>query len=107
MVKHICGIGAYRVNSFAKKVVLFPEICRVNKILSLTRPHCRVCIRIFFFSKKKKKKKKKKTKKAQATKEEKRITVENLTGYDDIVCKFALCTFNLLDRVMNFSWLFI
>ena len=27
------------------------------------------------------------------------MSVENLTGYDDIVCKFALCTFNLLDRV--------
>ena len=22
--------------------------------------------------------------------------MENLTGYDDIVCEFALCTFNLL-----------
>ena len=31
--------------------------------------------------------------------------VENLTGYDDIVSVFALCTFNLLDRVVNFSWL--
>ena len=41
------------------------------------------------------------------TKEEKRISAENLTGYDDIVCEFALCTFNLLDRVANFVWLFI
>ena len=45
--------------------------------------------------------------KAKETKEEKRISVENLTGYDDIVREFALCTFNLLDRVVNFSWLFI
>ena len=46
-------------------------------------------------------------KKANKTKEEKRISVENLMGYDDIICEFALCTFNLLDQVMNFSWLFI
>ena len=30
---------------------------------------------------------------------EKRIFVKNLMGYDDIICEFALCTFNLLDRV--------
>ena len=37
------------------------------------------------------------------------ISFANLTEYDDIVCEFALCTFtfNLLDRVVNFSWLFI
>ena len=45
--------------------------------------------------------------KEKETKEKKRVSVENLTGYDDIVCEFALCTFNLLDRVVNFSWLFI
>ena len=26
-------------------------------------------------------------------------------GYNGIVCDFALCTFNLLDRVVNISWL--
>ena len=26
------------------------------------------------------------------------VSVENLTGYDDVVCKFAVCTFNLLDE---------
>ena len=31
----------------------------------------------------------------------------NLTGYDDIVCRFSLCTFNLIDQVVNFSWLFL
>ena len=63
-----------------------------------------------FLTKKKTKKKHKQTrrqKKANKTKEEKRISVENLMGYDDIICEFALCTFNLLDQVMNFSWLFI
>ena len=35
-------------------------------------------------------------KKPKETKEEKRISVQNLTGYDNIVCDFALCTFNLL-----------
>ena len=38
--------------------------------------------------------------KQKKTKEEERISVENLTGYDDFVCEFALCTFNLFDQ----SW---
>ena len=33
--------------------------------------------------------------KEKETKAEKRISVENLTGYDDIVCEFVLYTFNL------------
>ena len=36
-----------------------------------------------------------------------RISPENLTGYNDIACIFALCTFNLFDRDVNFSWLLI
>ena len=43
-------------------------------------------------------KKKSRRQKAEETKEEKRISVVNLTGYDDIVCKFSLCTFDLLDQ---------
>ena len=39
--------------------------------------------------------------KAKRSKDKKGISVENLTGYDDIVCEFDL------DRVVNFSWLFI
>ena len=35
------------------------------------------------------------------------ISVEILTGCDDTVCEFALCTFNVIDRVVNFSWLFV
>ena len=35
------------------------------------------------------------------TKEEKRISGENLTGYIDIVCKFVLCTFNSLNQVIS------
>ena len=58
-----------------------------------------MCIRIYIFIFKK-------TEPTKETKEEKRISVENLTGYDDIVCEFALCTFNIRDRVVNFSWLF-
>ena len=42
--------------------------------------------------------------KVKETKEEKRIIVENLTGYC-IFCKSALCTFNLSNQVVNFSWL--
>ena len=52
-------------------------------------------------------KKIKRRQKAKETKEEKqklkRISVENLMGYDDIVCEFAQCTFNLLDGVVDFS----
>ena len=39
--------------------------------------------------------------KAKRSKDKKGISVENLTGYDGIVCEFDL------DRVVNFSWLFI
>ena len=46
---------------------------------------------------------KKKTKKAKESKEENILSVKNLTGYDDTVCEFALCTFNLLDRVVTFT----
>ena len=52
------------------------------------------------------KKKESMRQKTNETKEQKRTSVENLTGYYDIVCEFALFTFNLLDRVVNFSWLF-
>ena len=45
--------------------------------------------------------------KAKETKEEKRMPVENLTGYDGIICEFSGRTFNLLDRVVSFYWLFI
>ena len=58
-----------------------------------------MCIRIYIFLIKKNNKTRRQ--KAKETKEEKIISVENLTGYDDIVCEFALCTFNLFDRVMN------
>ena len=53
----------------------------------------------------------KRRQKAKETKEEKQklksISVENLMGYDDIVCEFAQCTFNVFDGVVDFSWLFI
>ena len=62
-----------------------------------------MCIRICIFNVKRKKQ----DKKAEETKEEKRRSVQNLTGFDYIFCEFALCTFNLLDRVVNLSWLFI
>ena len=41
--------------------------------------------------------------KANETKEEKGTSVEKLRGYDDVACEFALCTFNLLERLVNFS----
>ena len=46
---------------------------------------------------KKAKTKKQEYKKAKETKEEKSISVGYITGYNDIVCKLALCTFNLLN----------
>ena len=63
-----------------------------------------MCIIIYIFDFKKNKEKnpqktpnkqRRKTKQEKA-KEEKKISVENLKGCDDIVCEFALCTFNLL-----------
>ena len=39
-------------------------------------------------------------KKSERVKGEKRIFVKNLTGYDDIICEFDLCTFYLLNRVV-------
>ena len=72
---------------------------RQGEKIFITRPPTRIieCVSeyIFLISKKKKKRK------------EKGISVENLTGYHDIVCDFAMCAFNLLDRVLNFSWLLI
>ena len=67
-----------------------------------------MCIGIYIFNLKTKKKKAKKIRrqKAKETKGEKKISVENLTGYYNIISKFALCTFNLLDGVVNFTWMF-
>ena len=69
-----------------------------------------MCIRICIFNLKKQKNKqtkKQEDKKQKKVKKKKRISVEKLRGYDDIACEFTLFTFNLLDRVVNFSWLFI
>ena len=71
-----------------KKLILSLEIGRVK---SLTCLHSRMCIRIYILIKKTKKKTRQK---AEETKEEKRIPVKSLTGCNDIVCEFALCTFN-------------
>ena len=45
--------------------------------------------------------------KTKETKEEKRISAEKLRGYEDIICQFALCTFNFINRIVNFSWFFM
>ena len=85
-----------------KKIVLFPEIDRAKFFLSLTRPHSWTCIRIYIFNFIKAKTRRQKSKE---TKDKKRVSVENLMGYNDIVYEIVLCTFKLLDRVINFSWL--
>ena len=77
-----------------KKVALFLEIGWVKFFSEY----------IFLIFNRKAKTQNKKTKKTKETKEEKRISVENVTGYNDIVCK---CTFNSVNRVVNFSWLVI
>ena len=56
-----------------------------------------MCIRIYIFDLKKNKKKSKQNKMTKKAKEKKRISEENLAGYDGIVCEFALCT-DLLDE---------
>ena len=45
--------------------------------------------------------------KAEEIKEEKKISAENRMVYEDTVCKFAVCTCNLRNRVMSFYLLFI
>ena len=55
---------------------MLPEIGRVKNFLSLTRPHSRMCIRIYNFTFKKQTKKQG-LKKGKKTKEEKRIYPEN------------------------------
>ena len=55
-----------------------------------------MCIRIYIFNLKIKNKNNRRQK-AIETKDGKTISVENLTGYHDIACEFALCTFNLLE----------
>ena len=71
--------------------MLFPEIGRV-KFFYHSPARIVECVSnyIFLISGKKRQK-------ALETKEEKITSAENLAGYDDIVCEFALCTFNLLD----------
>ena len=64
-----------------EEVILFPEIGREKILFSLTRLHNQICIRIYISEKKKKRRQK-----AKETKEEKRISAENLTGFDDIMC---------------------
>ena len=67
----------------------------MKKFLSLTRSHSQMCIRIYVFNFRNTKPKIAKRQKAKETKEERRIHLKNLTGYDDIFCEFTLCTFNL------------
>ena len=94
-------IREYYRSSKAKKIVLFPEISWVKFFYH--SPACmveRVSEYIFLVSIKN-------GQKTKEFKEEKRISEEKLTGYDGIIWELALCTFNLLDQIVNFSWLFI
>ena len=72
-----------------KKVVLLPEITHLPAYEYVSEY-------IFLILKKNNKKQKARRHKKAKEKEEQRITVENLTGYDDIVCEFALRIFTYL-----------
>ena len=80
--------------------------------LSFTHPRSQMCITIYIFCSKHKKtdthkqktKETKENRKIKETEEEKEeenvfafstVSVENLTGYDYMVCEFALCNFNI------------
>ena len=67
-----------------KKVVLFPEMRRVKIFLSFTRPHCRMCIRIYIFHLENKTKKTRRQK-AKETKEEKRIA-DTIISFANLLC---------------------
>ena len=90
-----------------KKVLLFREFGQVKKNYDLSARIVEYVSEYIFLIKKKQQKATTGRQKAKETKKEKRISVENLTGYDDIVYELALCTFELLDRVVNLSGLFI
>ena len=76
-----------------KKIYLFPEIGRLKTFLSVNCSHSRMSIGRYNFNLKKQKQEDKKKKKAKESNKKKRISTENLPGYNDIVCEFALCTF--------------
>ena len=79
---------------YAKKVALLLEIDRV-KFFYHSPIHMVDCVlgQVFLIKKNKIKNKKTRQKQAKETHEEKRIIVENLTRYDDIVCELTLCSF--------------
>ena len=90
-----------------KKVVLFPESVGWKNFYH-SPAHIIECVSQYvFLIKKKQQQKNKYLRRQEAKKLKKGISVENLTGYDNIFCEFALCTLNLLDRVVNFPWLLI
>ena len=73
---------------WAKKiVVLFPEIGLVKISFSIIRPHSQMCMRIYNFCLTPTH-----NQKTKETKEEEKMSVENLTGYD-IGCEFAVRTY--------------
>ena len=100
----VCSF-VFRLSFRPRKVVLFPEIGRVNIFYHSPGPIVE-CVSEYIFLIKKLPQVTRRPK-AKETKEEKRISVANLMVYDDIVCKFALCAFNLLDRDVNCSWLLV
>ena len=63
----------------------------MKKVLSIILPKIE-CVSEYIILIFLKEKHNKKTKKAKEAKEEKVVSVENLTGYDEIFCEFALCT---------------
>ena len=79
---------SYLKIAWAKKiVVLFPEIVLVKISYSIICPHSQMCMKIYNFCLTPTH-----NQKAKETKEEKKISVENLAGYD-IGREFAVRTY--------------
>ena len=99
---NLCVYSCIKSPLSPKKIFFFSEISRMKIVLSLTSPHSRMCIKIYIWDKlsnvyqniymRQKK---------ETINEEKRISMENRTGYDDIVWEFTLSTFNLPDLTFN------
>ena len=71
-------------------------------LVSGNRPDEIECLSEYIFLISNKNTKKRRRQKAKETKEEKRISVQNPAGYEDIVSECALCTF-ILQQHMKYT----
>ena len=90
-----------------KILALFLEISRVKIFYHSPARIVKFILEYTYFNFKIKHKKITRIEKTKEAKQEKRRSAKNLMGYDDIVYEFALCNSNLVDRIVNFYWLFV